>query len=92
MENDEQKHLAKYIKEFKRKTSAEDSNLKMVEGDVLNSTMVLLKGRETVFKAFGSEIFLKFGQSKYSEQSDQSDLSSSDDKYTSLKLYNYLNT
>ena len=56
MENDEQNHLAKYVKEFKRKTSTEDSNLKMVEGDVLNSTMVLLKGRETVFKAFGSEM------------------------------------
>ena len=45
MANDEQNHLAKYIKEFKRKTSAEDSNLKRVKGDVLNSAIRLLKGR-----------------------------------------------
>ena len=45
--------------------------------------MALLKGREMVFKAFESRIFLK------PEQSEQS---SSDDKYTSLKLYDNLNT
>ena len=45
--------------------------------------MALLKGREMVFKAFESGIFLK------PEQSEQS---SSNDKYTSLKLYDNLNT
>ena len=45
MANDEQNHLAKYIKEFKRKTIAEDSNLKRVKGHALNSAITLLKGR-----------------------------------------------
>ena len=86
MENHEQNHLTKYIKEFKRKASAEDSNLKRVKGELLNSAITLLKGREMVFKAFENGIFLKPQQSKQSEQSDQSDQSSNDDKYTSLKL------
>ena len=45
MANDEQNHSAKYIKEFKRKASAEDSNLKRVKGHALNSAITLLKGR-----------------------------------------------
>ena len=45
MANDEQNHSAKYIKEFKRKTSAEDSNLKIVKGHGLNSAITPLKGR-----------------------------------------------
>ena len=45
MANDEQNHSAKYIKEFKRKASAEDSNIKRVKGHALNSAITLLKGR-----------------------------------------------
>ena len=86
MANDQQNHLAKYTKEFKIKTRPEDSNFKRVIEDVLNSAMAPLKGREMVFKAFESRIFLK------SEESEQSDQSSSYDKYTSLKLDNDLNT
>ena len=52
MENDKQNHLAKYIKEFKINTRPQDSNLKRIKEDVLNSAMALLKGRETVFEAF----------------------------------------
>ena len=48
--------------------------------------MALLKGRKMVFKTFKSGIFLK------PEESEQSDQSSSVDKYTSLKLNNDLNT
>ena len=36
MENDEQNHIAKYIKEFKSKTKPQDSNLKKVKEDILN--------------------------------------------------------
>ena len=48
--------------------------------------MALLKGREMVFKAVESGTFLK------PEQLEQSEQSSSDDKYTSLKWNNDLNT
>ena len=45
--NDEKNHLAKYIKEFKIKTKPQNnSNLKKVKEDVINSAMALLKGRE----------------------------------------------
>ena len=81
--NDEQNHLAKYIKDFESKTRPQDSNLTRIKKDVLNSAMALLKGREMVFKGFASGI---------SEPSEQSDQSSSDDKCTSLKLNNGLNT
>ena len=56
--------------------------MKRVKEDVLNSEMTLLKGRETVFKEIESGVFSRL------EQSDQS---SSDDKYASLKLDNDLN-
>ena len=40
-------HLAKYIKEFKIKTKPQNnSNLKKVKEDVINSAMTLLKGGE----------------------------------------------
>ena len=50
--------------------------------------MALLKGKEMVFEAFESGIFLKSEQSKQSKQSNQS---SSDDKYTSSSLDNASN-
>ena len=91
MANDEQNHLAKYIKEFETKAKPQKNySLKKVKEDELNTAMPLLKGRETVFKAFESKIFLlKPVKLKQSEQSNQSN---SDDKYTSLKLDNDLNT
>ena len=89
MENAEQNHLAKHIRELKSKTRPQDPNLKRVKEDILNSAMTLLKGREMVFKAFENGIFLK---PKKLQQSEQSNQSSSDDKYTSLKLDNDLNT
>ena len=68
--NDEQKHLAKYIKEFKTKTKPQhDSNLKKVKEEVLNSAMTLLKGREIVFKAFENRTFSRLEQSEQSKQS-----------------------
>ena len=52
MTNDEQNKLAKYIKEFKTKTKPQNnSNLKEVKEDVVNSAMTLPKGREMVFKS-----------------------------------------
>ena len=82
--NYEQNHLAKYIKEFKSKTRPKHgSDLKKVKEDVLNTAMVFLKGRGMLLKAFKSGIFSRL---KQSEQS------SSDNKNTSLKLDNDLNT
>ena len=54
MANDEQDQLLRYNNEFKNKTRSNK-----VKGDVLNSGRALLKGREMVFKAFESGIFLK---------------------------------
>ena len=54
--------------------------------------MVLLKGREIVFKSFKSGIFLKLKQSEQLEQSKQSEKSSSDHRYTSSKSNNNLIT
>ena len=54
MANDEQDQLLRYNNEFKSKTRSNK-----VKGDVLNSGRALLKGREMVFKAFESGIFLK---------------------------------
>ena len=65
--NDEQNHLAKYIKEFRSKTRPQDSYLKRAKEDVLSSAMAFLKRREMVFKAFKSRIFSKLKQSEKSE-------------------------
>ena len=51
--------------------------------------MTLLKGTELVYKSFRNGIFLK---TKKLQQLEQSEQSSSDDKYTSLKSDNNLNT
>ena len=51
--------------------------------------MAFLKGREIVFKALENVTFLK---PKKIEESEQSEQSSSDDKYTSIKLDNDVNT
>ena len=72
MANYEQNHLLRYIKEFQSKTRPQNSESKKVKEDILNSAMALLKGREMVFKAFESEIFLKPKELKQSEQSEQS--------------------
>ena len=48
----------KYIKEFKTKTKPQNNSyLKRIKENVLNSVMTLHKGREMVFKAFESGIF-----------------------------------
>ena len=66
--NDEQNHLAKYIREFKTKIKSQNNSyLKKVKEDVINSTMTLLKGREMVFKAFESRIFSKLKESQQLE-------------------------
>ena len=57
MANDEFK--SKMNLKFKSKTRPENSESKKVKQDVLNSARALLKGREMVFKAFESGIFLK---------------------------------
>ena len=59
MTNDEQDQLLRYINEFKSKTRAKNSESKKVKEDLLNSARALLKGREMVFKAFESGLFLK---------------------------------
>ena len=59
MANDEQEQLSKHIREFKNKTKPHNPESKQVKEDVVNSAMLLLKGRETVFKAFESGIYLK---------------------------------
>ena len=67
----------------------QDRNLKRVKEAVLNSIMTLLKGTELVYRPFRNGIFLK---TKKVQQLEQSEQWSSDDKYTSLKLDNDLNT
>ena len=59
MANDEENQLSELIREFRRKTRPQNSELKKVKEDVLNSAMTLLKGREMVIKAFESGILLK---------------------------------
>ena len=57
--NDEQDQLLRYINELKSKTRPHNPKSKKVKEDALNSVCALLKGREMVFKAFESGIFLK---------------------------------
>ena len=57
--NDEQNQLLRHIKNFKSKTKSHDPELKEFKKEVLNSAFALLDGREMVFKAFESGIFLK---------------------------------
>ena len=77
--NDEQNHLTKYIKEFKTKTKpSNNSNLKKVKEDVINSARALVKGTEMVFVSFESGIFSNLKESEQSEQS------SNDVKYNSF--------
>ena len=64
MANDEQNQLFRYINKFKSKTKSHNPESKKVKEDVLNSARTLLKGREMVFKAFESGIFLKPEESK----------------------------
>ena len=59
MVNDEQDQLIRHINKFKSKTRPQNSESKKVKEDVLNSARALFKGREMVFKAFESGIFLK---------------------------------
>ena len=80
--NDEQNHLVKYIEELILKPNKPKNNsfLKKVKEDVINSAMALLKGREMVFKALENGIFSKIKELEQSEQS------SDDVKYNSYKL------
>ena len=57
--NDEQNHLLRCINEFKSKTKPQNSESKKVKEDVLNNERAFLKGRDIVFKAFESGVFLK---------------------------------
>ena len=59
MANDEQDQLLRSINKRKSKTKPHNPESKKVKEDVLNSARALLKGREMVFKAFESGIFLK---------------------------------
>ena len=59
MANDEQDQLLRSINKLKSKTKPHSPESKKVKEDVLNSARALLKGREMVFKAFESGIFLK---------------------------------
>ena len=68
MVNDEQNQLSKHIKEFKSNTKPHNPESKKVKEDVVNSAMGLLKGREMVFKAFESGMFLKHEELKKKEK------------------------
>ena len=59
MANDEQDQLLGYINKIKSKTKPHNLESKKVKEHVLNSARALLKGREMVFKAFESGIFLQ---------------------------------
>ena len=64
MANDEQDQLLRYINKLKSKTKPHNPESKKVKENVLNSARALLQGREMVFKAFESGIFLKPEESK----------------------------
>ena len=59
MANGEQDQLLRYINKLKSKTKPHNLESKIVKEDVLNSARALLNGREMVFTAFDSGIFLK---------------------------------
>ena len=59
MANDEQDQLLRYINKLKSKAKPRNLELKTLKEDVLNSARALLKGREMVYKAFESGMFLK---------------------------------
>ena len=59
MANDEQDQLLRYINKLKSKTKPHNPESKKVKEHVLNSACALLKGREIVYKAFESGIFLR---------------------------------
>ena len=59
MANDEQDQLLRYINKLKSKMKPHNPESKKVKEDLLNSVHALLKGREIVFKAFESRIFLR---------------------------------
>ena len=67
MANDEQNQLSEHIREFKSKKGPQNYESKKVKEDVLNGATALLKGREMVFNAFESGIFLKPEELKQSE-------------------------
>ena len=67
MANDEQNQLLRYIDKLKSKTKQHSLESKKAKENVLNSAMALLKGRELVFKAFESRIFLKPAELKKGE-------------------------
>ena len=67
MANDEQNQLAKHINEFKSKTKPCNPESKKVKEDGVNIAMALLEGREMVFKAFESGMFLKTEELKKGE-------------------------
>ena len=59
MANDEQDQLLRYINKLKSKAKPRNLELKTLKEDLLNSARALLKGREMVYKAFESGMFLK---------------------------------
>ena len=61
---DEQDQLLKYINKLKSNRKPHNQESKKVKEDVLNSARALLKGREMVFKAFESGIFLNPEESR----------------------------
>ena len=65
MANDEQDQLLRYINKLKSKTKSHLIESKKVIEDVLNSVRARFKGREMVFKASESGIFLNPEESKY---------------------------
>ena len=62
--NDEQNQLLRYINTHKSKTKPHSPESRKVKEDVLISAKALLKGREMVFKAFESGIFIKPEESR----------------------------
>ena len=68
MANDEQNQLLKHINEFKSKTRLQNPESKKVKEDILNSARALIKGKEMVFKALKSGIFLKHEELKQSKK------------------------
>ena len=59
MANDEQNVLIKYIEEFSRSTRPNNPESKKLKKEVIDSALALVQGREMVFTAFKSGIFLK---------------------------------
>ena len=67
MANNEQNELVKYIEKFSRRKRPSNPESKKLKKEVMDSALALLQGREIVFTAFKSGLFLRLEESQEGE-------------------------